>query len=157
MGLEEQLEQIVSKYFELTERNDCFVVEIVLKTKKLEIYIDSDDAIDFDICRKVSRMVEQFLDEGKQLGEDYILEVSSPGLSRPLRLPRQYKKNIGRDVTVTRRDSSKQSGSLTDAGEEQFMITYTKSWKEGKKKKTEEVTEPINYTDTNKVMINIKF
>ena len=91
MGLEEQIIKIVEKYFELADRNDCFVVELVMKTKKLEIYIDSDDAIDFGICRKVSRVVEEFLDEGKQMGEDYTLEVSSPGLSRPLRLPRQLK------------------------------------------------------------------
>ena len=63
MGLEEQIIKIVEKYFELADRNDCFVVELVMKTKKLEIYIDSDDAIDFGICRKVSRVVEEFLDE----------------------------------------------------------------------------------------------
>ncbi|HQW71373.1 MAG: hypothetical protein IPO45_13740 [Saprospiraceae bacterium] len=157
MGLEEQIIKIVEKYFELADRNDCFVVELVMKTKKLEIYIDSDDAIDFGICRKVSRVVEEFLDEGKQMGEDYTLEVSSPGLSRPLRLPRQFKKNVGRDITVTLPDSTKMTGKLENATDNEFFLAYTKVWKEGKKKKTEDVIMPLKYSETNKVMINIKF
>lgn len=157
MSLEEQIVQIVEKYFELADRKDCFVVELVNKTKKLEIYIDSDDAISFDVCKKVSRVVEQFLDEGKQLGEDYTLEVSSPGLSRPLRLPRQFKKNVGREVTVTRTDSSKITGILEDANDEEFSIKYLKVWKDGKKKRSEDVITPFKYSETNKVMINIKF
>ena len=70
MILEEQIEQIVQEYFQLLGREDCFIVDIILKGNKLEIYIDSDDAIDFEICRKVSREVEKFLDEGLLLGED---------------------------------------------------------------------------------------
>jgi len=157
MGLEEQIKQIVAKYFELTDRNDCFVVDIVLKTKKLEIYIDSDDAVDFEICRKVSRMVEQFLDEGKQLGEDYLLEVSSPGLSRPLLLPRQFRKNIGREVTVTAADKSRLTGVLSGADDEAFELTHSVSRKEGRKKITEQQTISVPYSEGRKVMINIKF
>ena len=130
---------------------------LFINIRKLEIYIDSDGAIDFDICRKVSRVVEQFLDEGKQMGEDYILEVSSPGLSRPLRLPRQFKKNTEREITVTLPDSSKLTGLLQDANDEEFFLVYKKVWKEGKKKKIEDVIMPLKYSETNKVMINIKF
>ena len=91
------------------------------------------------------------------MGEDYTLEVSSPGLSRPLRLPRQFKKNVGRDITVTLPDSTKMTGKLENATDNEFFLAYTKVWKEGKKKKTEDVIMPLKYSETNKVMINIKF
>ncbi|HMT77097.1 MAG: ribosome maturation factor RimP [Saprospiraceae bacterium] len=157
MILEEQIEQIVQEYFQLLGREDCFIVDIILKGNKLEIYIDSDDAIDFEICRKVSREVEKFLDEGLPLGEDYLLEVSSPGLSRPLKLPRQFKKNIGREVTVLAADKSRQKGILTSADDDHFQITFTVSRKEGKKKISEEQTLTIPYNEGRKVTINIKF
>lgn len=79
-------------------------------------------------------MTEQFLDESLLMGDDYILEVSSPGLSRPLKLPRQFKKNIGREVTMTNSDKTKTVGILTQADDENFQITRSVTRKEGKKK-----------------------
>lgn len=157
MVLEQQIKQIVEEFFQQSERNDCFVVDVILKLNKLEIFIDSDNAIDFEICKKVSREVEKFLDESKMLGEDYLLEVSSPGLSRPLKLARQFIKNIGREVTLTDTDKSKVKGILSGADENNFQITNTISRKEGKKKITEQQTLTFPYNEDRKVIINIKF
>lgn len=157
MLLEEQLKKIVDEYFELSERSDCFLVDIIQKTKKLEIYIDSDDAIDFDICRNLSRTVEQYLDETMIMGDDYILEVSSPGLSKPLKLARQYKKNLGREVTMTNADKTKTVGILTYADDDNFRITSKVTRKEGKKKITEDLIQTVPYSEGRKVLINIKF
>ncbi len=157
MSLEEQLKKIVGEYFELSERSDCFLVDIIQKIKKLEIYIDSDDAIDFDICRNLSRTVEQYLDETMIMGDDYILEVSSPGLSKPLKLARQYKKNLGREVTMTNADKIKTVGILTYADDDNFQITSKVTRKEGKKKITEDLIQTVPYSEGRKVLINIKF
>jgi len=157
MVLEQQIKQIVEEFFQQSERNDCFVVDVILKLNKLEIFIDSDNAVDFEICKKVSREVEKFLDESKMLGEDYLLEVSSPGLSRPLKLARQFIKNIGREVTLTDTDKSKVKGILSGADENNFQITNTISRKEGKKKFTEQQTLTFPYNEDRKVIINIKF
>ncbi|MCO6462219.1 MAG: hypothetical protein J5I59_12515 [Saprospiraceae bacterium] len=157
MVLEQQIKQIVEEFFQQSERNDCFVVDVILKLNKLEIFIDSDNAVDFEICKKVSREVEKFLDESKMLGEDYLLEVSSPGLSRPLKLARQFIKNIGREVTLTDTDKSKVKGILSGADENNFQITNTISRKEGKKKITEQQTLTFPYNEDRKVIINIKF
>ena len=91
------------------------------------------------------------------MGDDYILEVSSPGLSRPLKLPRQFKKNIGREVTMTNSDKTKTVGILTQADDENFQITRSVTRKEGKKKITEDLITSVPYTEGRKVLINIKF
>lgn len=157
MSLEEQIKKIVEDHFDLLGRQDCFLVDIIQKAKKLEIYIDSDDAIDFDICKGLSRVTKQFLDESLLMGDDYTLEVSSPGLSRPLKLPRQFKKNIGREVTMTNSDKTKTVGILTQADDENFQITRSVTRKEGKKKITEDLITTVPYTEGRKVLINIKF
>lgn len=156
--MEERIKDIVEKYFELADRKDCFVVELIGKSsKKLEVYIDSDDAIDFEICKKVSRIIEAYLDETLDMGEDYILEVSSPGLSRPLKLPRQFQKNIGREVTVTTAEKAKYTGKLQTADEAQFTITYQEKVMEGKKKVLKDIEKSFGYSEGAKVIINIKF
>jgi len=51
-------------------------------------------------CATVSRALEAWLDAGGPLGHRYVLEVSSPGLERPLRWPRHWARFVGRDVTA---------------------------------------------------------
>jgi ribosome maturation factor RimP len=60
--------------------------------------------------QKVSREVEKFLDEGLPLGEDYLLKFLHRVLVVFSKLPRQFKKNIGREVTVLTADKSRQKG-----------------------------------------------
>jgi ribosome maturation factor RimP len=51
-------------------------------------------------CETVSRALERWLDETRLLGADYVLEVSSPGLDRPVRWPEHWERFAGRDVLV---------------------------------------------------------
>ncbi|HEV2671275.1 MAG TPA: ribosome maturation factor RimP [Gemmatimonadales bacterium] len=51
-------------------------------------------------CTRVSRALEQWLDAGGPLGTRYVLEVSSPGIERPIRWPRHWSQFVGRDVHV---------------------------------------------------------
>ena len=51
-------------------------------------------------CATASRALEAWLDDGGPLGPRYVLEVSSPGLERPLRWPRHWARFVGRDVTA---------------------------------------------------------
>jgi len=61
--------------------------------------MDCDSGVPIRKCVSVSRRIEHYLDESLILGEKYTLEVSSPGLDKPL-VKRQYNKNIGRDLKV---------------------------------------------------------
>ena len=66
----------------------------------LEIYVDTDEGITADQCAVISRGLSTELDIQDILNGRYRLEVSSPGLDRPLKLGRQFAKNIGRTLRV---------------------------------------------------------
>jgi ribosome maturation factor RimP len=70
------------------------------KGKVVELYIDSEDGVTTDVCTEVSREVGPLIETSGVVGRSYTLTVSSPGISRPLKYPWQYKKHIGRQLTV---------------------------------------------------------
>lgn len=115
---------------------DCFTVDIELKRGNiLNVFLDADSGIDFDKCRIISRYLEQMLDESLILGEEYTLEVSSPGLSRPLKFLRQYAKNVGRNIDVKLADGTLKKGVLKGVSENGFILEEDGVVLEGKKKK----------------------
>lgn len=68
--------------------------------KYLRAYIDKPGGITIDDCEVVSRALSDKLDEDDYIGEAYILEVSSPGLGRPLKKEKDFKRNLGEDVEI---------------------------------------------------------
>lgn len=66
----------------------------------LRVYVDKENGIDIDDCVLVSRALEEKLDAEDFIAEAYILEVSSPGLTRPLRKDKDFKRSIGKLVEV---------------------------------------------------------
>lgn len=94
---EEILNPIVDEYgFELVD------VEYVKEgsTWYLRAYIDKPGGISIDDCEAVSRRLSDILDEKDYIDEAYILEVSSPGLGRPLRKEKDYKRSLGKEVEI---------------------------------------------------------
>ncbi|MDD8016745.1 MAG: ribosome maturation factor RimP [Bacteroidota bacterium] len=100
--LAEKLHEIVSP---IVERCNAFLVDIVVRgersSKVVELYVDSDKGISLEECSLISRELSTSLDETNLIQGRYRLDVSSPGLNRPLKLLRQYQKNIGRLCKVT--------------------------------------------------------
>jgi ribosome maturation factor RimP len=139
---------------------DCFLVELVFhdKQKKLEVFLDADKGLAFDRCQKISRFLEATIDEQNWLGEKYILEVSSPGISRPLLFLRQYVKNLGRKVDITMNDGRQIEALLEKAGpEDMISVKYQTKRKEGKKNIKEEITEELKLEDIKKTIVKISF
>ena len=66
----------------------------------LRAYIDKENGITVDDCEEVSRALSDLLDEEDFISENYILEVSSPGLDRPLKKEKDFARSIGKDVDV---------------------------------------------------------
>jgi len=66
----------------------------------LTVYIDKPDGVLLDDCEAVSRAIEAVLDEQDLIGEQYMLCVSSPGLDRPLKNERDFKRSLGKVVDV---------------------------------------------------------
>lgn len=66
----------------------------------LRAYIDKDGGITVDDCETVSRRMNDLLDEKDYIEESYIFEVSSPGLGRPLKKEKDFKRSIGKEVEI---------------------------------------------------------
>ena len=103
--------------------------------KKLQVYLDGDQGISIDVCAEISRALSHRLDEEDLIDGKFTLEVSSPGLSQPLLLKRQYVKNVGRHVKVWLNDDKTVQGELLAVGNEQITVVE-KPAKRAKKKAT---------------------
>ena len=91
--IEEEIRKVAEVRFSEEDLADCFILEIILKDKRVEVFADTDDGIKFWQCQKLSRAIEEYLDTSQVLGEAYTIEVSSPGVDKPLQLFRQYPRN----------------------------------------------------------------
>jgi ribosome maturation factor RimP len=150
-------EQVTALVEEKIAGTDLFIVEVNVKPgNKIEVFIDRDSGLALEDCLKVSRHIEGNLDREV---EDYALDVSSPGVGRPLKLKRQYFKNIGRNVEIKLTDGSKIEGTLTAADDEKIIIhTRTKEEVEGKKgKKWVERDNEVPFDTISETKITISF
>ena len=66
----------------------------------LRVYIDKEGGITVDDCELISRGFEEILDREDYISENYIFEVSSPGLDRPLKKEKDFERSIGKDVEI---------------------------------------------------------
>jgi ribosome maturation factor RimP len=153
--LEQNLTSFLEKLFVEQEMTSCFLVDLVLKGKKIEVYLDSDDAITFGICREVSRHLESFLDESDILGDDYLLEVSSAGVGNPLKFPRQFIKNKGKLILITNKEGEQFAGKLTHADGTLVTIEWSAKEKVGKKNVLKEYKKDLIYSDIEKAIVKI--
>ena len=102
--------------------DDMFIVEITVgAANQILVSVDSNAGISVGECVQISRHVEGSLDREV---EDFSLEVSSPGLSTPLKVLRQYLKNIGREVEVVTNSGEKQKGILKSADSDGFVLSF---------------------------------
>lgn len=133
-----------------------FVVDVIVSSKrgpqKVMIIIDGDNGVNIDDCAKLSRELSTVLDESPLLHESYMLEVSTPGLDQPLKLKRQYKKNIGRKLKVKLQDKIVE-GKLLDVTEEK--ITVEQEIGTGKKK--ELIPIGIQFSEIDKSFVLVSF
>jgi ribosome maturation factor RimP len=116
-----------------------FAVEIKVSTRnKITVFLDGDHGVPISECVKVSRHIESLLDREV---EDFELEVSSVGIDKPLKMLRQYKKNIGRNIQIEDINNNKYEGKLIDADDNHISIELDLSKK--KKKKDQPAEDPI--------------
>ena len=81
-----------------------YVVDVNIRGERgssiVEVFVDTDQGITADQCAQVNRYVSSELDRLNLISGRYRIEVSSPGLDRPLKLGRQFKKNVGRQLKI---------------------------------------------------------
>ena len=102
------------------EGTDKFLVNLkITPDNRIYIDIDGDNGVTIDDCIELSRAVESQLDRDV---EDFALDVSSAGADQPLKLTRQYRKNVGRDLEVVTFDGERAEGRLEDASDEGIVV-----------------------------------
>jgi ribosome maturation factor RimP len=133
-----------------------FIVDVIVSSKqgprKILVLLDSDKGISIDECADLSRALSKQLDEVTWLEESYTLEVSTPGLDHPLKLTRQYHKNIGRRLRVKTREKQEE-GKLTGVTDEKIVLEQETG--SGKKKEVKAIEIP--FTDIEKAFVLVSF
>ena len=134
---------------------DLFLVEVKLKpTNNIKVFIDGDQGISIEKLVQYNRRLYKEIEESNMFPNgDFSLEVSSPGLDEPLKLHRQYLKNIGRYVEVTDKEGAPKNGKLINVTEADIVVEEIK----GKGKKMETVQHTIPFENIKMTKIQIKF
>lgn len=139
----------------LPELSKFFIVDIkVSKDNVITIKADTDAGITIDECGDLSHAVEEHLDREQ---EDFELEVSSPGLTEPLRILRQYIKNIGKEVDILMVDGEKIKGTIAGANETSVTIEETHTEKQNGKKVKVTEQNTYNFCDIKQTKLKITF
>lgn len=154
MSTETQIETI-KKLLEPLLEDDIFLVDIRIRpTNNIKIYLDADGGLGIEKCIKVNRALYKQLEEAVLYADgDFSLEISSPGIDEPLKMLRQYHKNLGRNVEVITTDGNRKEGKLTAVDQNEISIEYT----EGKGKKAVVQQLQIPFTDIKQTKVLIKF
>lgn len=128
----------------MEENPSLFLIDLqLLPNSKILVEVDGDAGIALNECIRISRAVEGNLDREE---EDFSLEVSSPDITKPLQVLRQYQKNIGRTLQVKTLETALE-GTLVAVLEESIEL----EWKArepkpiGKGKRTVEKKERIAF------------
>ncbi|HMO32903.1 MAG TPA: ribosome maturation factor [Lacibacter sp.] len=137
----------------ISDQPELFLVDVKLKPgNKIQVLLDADAGLPLSTCVACNRTLYKQVEEaGLFPPGEFELEVSSPGLDEPLKLPRQYSKNIGRQVEVLLKDGRKITGKLLTTGDAVIGVEETR----GKGKKQEIVSHTIqtDHIKTTKIQI----
>ena len=140
----------------LQERPALFLVDLsVSENYKITVTLDGDNGVVLQDCIDVSRAFENNLDREEQ---DYSLEVASAGVSTPLKMIRQYRKNIGRMLKVKTTTETIEA-KLEKVSDEEIVLSWTsrEPKKIGKGKETIQHTREIPYSEIKEAIVIIIF
>lgn len=139
----------------IAENPGYFLVDISIKpTNNIKVYVDADQGASIDYLGRLNRALYKQIEEGNMFpGGDFSLEVSSPGLDEPLKLHRQYLKNIGRDIEVVLKNGIKREGKLISASEDEIVIEEEK----GKGKNKVLIQHTILKEEIKATRVQVKF
>jgi ribosome maturation factor RimP len=116
------------------------------KRRLVRVAVDKDGGVNLDDIAEATKEISRLLDDSDVMGEQpYTLEVTSPGIDRPLTLPRHWRRNVLRLVKVTTAGNETITGRITEAGEETAVLDV-----KGKNR-------TIAYSDVEKARVQVEF
>ena len=155
MDFRAKVEQLVHEFLET--RKDLYLVDLKISVgDDITVILDGDEGLSLQDCLDASRAIEFNLDREEH---DFSLQVMSPGLSEPLKLPRQFKKNMGREIEVLLNSDEKIQGEVVAVDDEKvtLVLRYRRPKLIGKGKEDVVENKEIPYTDIKKALVVIKF
>jgi len=151
MAITDQISQLVTP---AVEAQGFFLEEVQLvspgKHRIVTCIVDGESSLNMDQVTAVSRAISELLDEAAFMGEaPFTLEVTSPGVDRPLTKPRHFAKNVDRLLKVVRTDGEVVTGRISGNSETELTLTVTE------KKEVKEVV--IALADIKRATVEIEF
>jgi ribosome maturation factor RimP len=153
MNIQEQVVRLVEEKIASTEN---FLVEVKVNPGKIAVIIDHPAGVKIEDCVSINRFLHERLDE-TDIFDKYELEVGSPGMEEPLKILPQYKKRIGREVSIITYDGLKRKGKLTAVDENHIEISEEVVTKEGKKKVVHQKQVTIPFTEIKETRVIFSF
>lgn len=153
--MKEKVHSLLDSFFQ--ERQDLFLADCTVSSANaIHICIDGDSGVSLQDCLDLSRHIEGNLDREE---EDFSLEVSSPGATEPMRMPRQYLKNTGRKILVRLHSKEELEGTLKEVNESGILLhrKYRKPKDIGKGKVTVEEDQPLSFQDIDYAVVKLQF
>jgi ribosome maturation factor RimP len=154
MTFKEKVNAVLSEG--LQDKPSIFLIDLTITDAfKIIVSIDGDNGVVLQDCIEISRAIENNLDREEQ---DFSLEVASVGVGSPLKMTRQYKKNVGRTLIVKTATENIEA-ELLDAND----VFITLSWqarepkKIGKGKETVQKEQQIPYSDIKEAIVTVTF
>jgi ribosome maturation factor RimP len=115
-------DQLIKIAEDLLAGTDKFLVEVFVQpANHITVFFDGDNGISISDCQKLSRLIEEKLDPDSP---DYQLTVSSSGMDRPIKLLRQYKNRIGKELEIILQTGERISGILAGADEKGIELEH---------------------------------
>ena len=112
--------------------------------------VDGDISLNLDQVTSVSRVISELLDEAAFMGETpFTLEVTSPGVDRPLTQPRHFAKNVDRLLKIVKLDGSEVTGRILSNTDQDVTLTVTV--------KKETVEQTVALADIKRAVVEIEF
>lgn len=140
----------------LKAKPSLFLIDLTITdSQKIIVTLDGDNGVTLQDCIDISRAIEHNLDREET---DFSLEVASAGVSAPLKLMRQYKKNIGRTLKM-KTTTGPVEATLTSVNDDGIVVSWTarEPKKTGKGKETVEKNLELLFSDIQEAIVTITF
>lgn len=143
MALKDQIFELVAP---LVDKAGLVLEDVQVQTpgknRFVTIMVDSETGLNLDQVTDISRLVGETMDKAPFMGDTpYTLEVTTPGVDRPLTAPRHFKKNVDRLVKITKNDGTQVKGRISSADENSVTLDNAS----------------INYSEIKRAIIEIEF
>lgn len=155
MTFKEQVSKLLNDG--LIEKPEIFLIDLSISDSyKIIVTLDGDNGVNLQDCIDINRVIENNLDREEH---DFALEVASVGVGSPLKLVRQYKKNVGRTLIVKTINGETIEAQLIEANDLNIVLSWMarEPKKIGKGKETVNKRQDILYSEIKEAVVTVNF